>query len=98
MVIEELWLVHYFFQCINLYLHCGSILSIRLDSPAEAAKLIKASSSLGLSSGILLGSKIFHLGLNSPSFLGVPIPSEESAAGAKIESAIKMALKEAEDR
>ena len=76
----------------------GSLLSIRLDSPAEAAKLIKASSSLGLSSGILLGSKIFHLGLNSPSFLGVPIPSEESAAGAKIESAIKLALKEAEDR
>jgi hypothetical protein len=55
----------------------------RLDSPVEAAKLIKASSSLGLSSGILLG---------------VPIPSEESAAGAKIESAIKVALKEAEDR
>jgi len=36
--------------------------------------------------------------LNSPLCEGVPIPSEESAAGAKIESAIKTALKEAEDR
>jgi len=55
----------------------------RLDSPGEAAELIKASSSLGLSSGILLG---------------VPIPSEEAAAGAKIETAIKTALKEADAR
>ena len=38
----------------------GSLPSIRLDSPVEAAKLIKASSSLGLSSGILLGINVFH--------------------------------------
>ena len=73
----------------------------RLDSPGEAAELIKASSSLGLSSGILLGillscsASCSHYDLPTQ---GVPIPSEEAAAGAKIETAIKTALQEADAR
>ena len=41
---------------------------------------------------------MYNLYILLPTFQGVPIPSEESAAGAKIECAIKIALKEAEDR
>ncbi|EYU46214.1 hypothetical protein ABFS82_04G063500 [Erythranthe guttata] len=55
----------------------------RVDSPEECARLIDTSSNLKLGTGILIG---------------VPIPSEHSASGKTIESAIQKALSEAREK
>nr|GMD21807.1 Pseudouridine-5'-phosphate glycosidase [Ipomoea batatas] len=55
----------------------------RVDTPEDCARLIDASTKLGLQTGILIA---------------VPIPKEHSASGSLIESAIQRALLEAEEK
>ncbi|KAK9811309.1 hypothetical protein WJX72_001535 [[Myrmecia] bisecta] len=58
----------------------GCMAPARVDSPGEAAAMIRGSLQLGLGSGMVIG---------------VPIPSQFVPAGARIEKAIQTALKEA---
>uniref|UniRef100_A0A8D3DUC4 Zgc:136858 n=1 Tax=Scophthalmus maximus TaxID=52904 RepID=A0A8D3DUC4_SCOMX len=61
----------------------GFTSSCQVDNPAEAAKLIASTLSLGLQSGVLLA---------------VPIPEEHAAAGQQIEEAVQAAVTEARYR
>jgi pseudouridine-5'-phosphate glycosidase len=63
--------------------HSGCAAPARVESPAQAAAMIAASWSLGLTSGTIFA---------------VPIPSEYEAAGREVEAAIQTSLKEAEEQ
>lgn len=57
----------------------GCAASCRVDTPREAAALVKAGRALSLGGGVVFG---------------VPIPAEEEAGGAQVEAAIREALAE----
>ncbi|KAL6753496.1 pseudouridine-5'-phosphate glycosidase [Haematococcus lacustris] len=63
--------------------HSGCKAPCRVDSPAEAARLLHSSMALGLGGGLLLA---------------VPIPLQHAAEGQQVEAAIQQALTEADER
>ncbi|KNC52557.1 uncharacterized protein AMSG_08124 [Thecamonas trahens ATCC 50062] len=63
--------------------HSGSAAPLRMDSPAEIARMVAASAALGLGGGAVIG---------------VPIPDNAAADGAVIEAAISRALADADHR